>query len=40
MVLKNQRITNMEVLVLTGTNKLEVKSTEKPEVKPNEVIID
>ena len=30
----------MEVLVLTGKNKLEVKSIEKPEVKPNEVIID
>ena len=30
----------MEVLVLTGTNKLEVKSIEKPEVNPNEVIID
>ncbi|CAM3847811.1 hypothetical protein WECI108011_11515 [Weissella cibaria] len=30
----------MEALVLTGTNKLEVKSIEKPEVKPNEVIIN
>ena len=30
--------TNMEALVLTGTKKLEVKSIEKPEVKPNEVI--
>ena len=30
----------MEALVLTGTNKLEVKSIEKPQVKPNEVIID
>lgn len=29
----------MEALVLTGTNKLEVKSIEKPEVKPNEVLI-
>jgi len=32
--------TNMKALVLTGTNKLEVKSIEKPQVKPNEVIID
>ena len=30
----------MEALVLTGTNKLEVKSIEKPEVKPNGVIIN
>ena len=30
----------MEALVLTGTKKIEVKSIEKPEVKPNEVIID
>lgn len=29
----------MKALVLTGTNKLEVKSIEKPEVKPNEVLI-
>ena len=29
----------MEALVLTGTKKLEVKSIEKPEVKPNEVLI-
>ena len=29
----------MEALVLTGTNKLEVKSIEKPQVKPNEVLI-
>ena len=32
--------TNMKAIVLTGTNKLEVESIEKPEVKPNEVIID
>jgi len=32
--------TNMKAIVLTGTNKLEVKSIEKPEVKTNEVIID
>ena len=30
----------MEALVLTGTNKLEVKSLEKPDVKPDEVIIN
>ena len=30
----------MEALVLTGTNKIEVKSIEKPEFKPNEVIIN
>ena len=30
----------MKAIVLTGTNKLEVESIEKPEVKPNEVIID
>ena len=29
----------MEALVLTGTKKIEVKSIEKPEVKPNEVLI-
>lgn len=29
----------MEALVLTGTKKLEVENIEKPEVKPNEVLI-
>ena len=29
----------MEALVLTGTKKIEVKSIEKPEFKPNEVLI-